>query len=43
MEKSSGMPVGIQISTLPFKDELCINVMKQLENQLQNNWKFLKI
>lgn len=28
---SKGLPVGIQISTLPFEDEKCLGIMKVIE------------
>ena len=31
MENSEGLPVGIQVTTLPFKDEKCLFVMKEIE------------
>lgn len=31
---SAGLPVGVQVVTLPNKDELCLNVMKQIEEHV---------
>jgi Asp-tRNAAsn/Glu-tRNAGln amidotransferase A subunit and related amidases len=35
MQGSVGMPIGVQISTLPYEDEKCVNVMRQLEEEIQ--------
>lgn len=32
MEGSEGLPVGIQVSTLPFQDEKCLGVMKVISD-----------
>ena len=32
LKGSVGLPLGVQLSCLPFKEELCLNVMKQLED-----------
>ena len=32
LENSQGLPVGVLVSTLPFKEELCLNIMKQIED-----------
>eukprot|EP01015_Nassula_variabilis_P022906 TRINITY_DN4237_c0_g1_i3.p1 TRINITY_DN4237_c0_g1~~TRINITY_DN4237_c0_g1_i3.p1 ORF type:complete len:394 (-),score=61.88 TRINITY_DN4237_c0_g1_i3:89-1270(-) len=34
MRGSKGLPVGVQISTLPFEDEKCLKIMKILEENL---------
>ena len=34
MRESEGMPLGVQITTLPFQEELCLNVMKQVEREI---------
>ncbi|KAL4484606.1 hypothetical protein ABPG74_019783 [Tetrahymena malaccensis] len=34
-QNTEGMPVGVQITCLPHRDELCLNVMKQLDDQIQ--------
>jgi len=31
MEGSKGLPVGIQVSTMPYQDEKCIGAMRILE------------
>ena len=31
---SAGLPVGVQVAALPFRDELCLRVMKDLERAL---------
>jgi len=28
LENSVGLPVGVHVACLPFKEELCLNVMK---------------
>ena len=35
LEGSEGLPVGVQVATLPFQDELCLRVMRELEGLLQ--------
>jgi hypothetical protein len=30
MAGSAGLSVGVQVATLPFKDELCLNLSNQL-------------
>lgn len=35
IQGSVGMPVGVQVSTLPWKDEKCVGIMLDLEEQLQ--------
>ena len=34
MQGAAGLPVGVQITTLPWRDELCLRVMKDAEQQL---------
>jgi Asp-tRNA(Asn)/Glu-tRNA(Gln) amidotransferase A subunit family amidase len=34
MNGSSGLPVGVQIVGLPHGDELCLSVMRDLQQQL---------
>jgi hypothetical protein len=34
MRGAAGLPVGVQITTLPWRDELCLRVMKDAEQQL---------
>jgi len=33
MQGSKGLPLCVQVITAPYKEELCLNVMKQLEEQ----------
>uniref|UniRef100_H2Z7Q6 Amidase domain-containing protein n=1 Tax=Ciona savignyi TaxID=51511 RepID=H2Z7Q6_CIOSA len=33
--KSTGMPVGVQVVGLPWKDEICLRLMKEIESGLQ--------
>lgn len=35
MQGSVGLPVGVQVSTLPWQDEKCVGIMLDLEEQLQ--------
>ena len=35
MQGSVGLPVGVQVSTLPWQDEKCVGIMLELEQQLQ--------
>jgi len=37
MANSLGLPVGVQIITKPFEDELCLNIMKKIEESLKLN------
>uniref|UniRef100_A0A914X6H3 Amidase domain-containing protein n=1 Tax=Plectus sambesii TaxID=2011161 RepID=A0A914X6H3_9BILA len=30
--KSRGLPLAVQIVTLPFREELCLRLMKEVEN-----------
>jgi len=32
MKGSEGMPLGVQITALPYQEELCLNLMKQIED-----------
>ena len=32
---SKGLPVGVQVSTLPYKDELCLFLMKEIEEKIK--------
>jgi Asp-tRNA(Asn)/Glu-tRNA(Gln) amidotransferase A subunit family amidase len=34
MQGSVGIPVGIQVATLPYQDEKCLNIMRQLEPEI---------
>ena len=31
MQDAAGLPVNVQVAVLPFQEELCLNIMKQLE------------
>lgn len=35
MQQSAGLPVGIQVSTLPFEDEKCLAVSRLIEASLK--------
>jgi hypothetical protein len=35
MKDSAGLPVGIQVSTLPYEDEKCIAVSRLIEKTLK--------
>ena len=35
LKGSAGLPVGIQLSTLPFEDEKCLAIMKEIESGIQ--------
>jgi len=30
MEGSAGLKIGVQVVTLPYRDELCLNIAKQV-------------
>lgn len=30
MKNSAGLPVGVQVITMPFEDEICMKVMKDI-------------
>ena len=32
---SAGLPIGVQIASLPFRDELCLRLMRELEGVIQ--------
>jgi Asp-tRNA(Asn)/Glu-tRNA(Gln) amidotransferase A subunit family amidase len=32
IKDSKGLPVGVQVATMTFEDELCLGIMKQIEN-----------
>jgi len=34
MKGSVGMPIGVQITTLPYEDEKCVNLMRQVEEEI---------
>jgi fatty acid amide hydrolase len=43
-EQSAGLPIGVQIVTKPWEDELCLNIMKLIEqnrvwNPINDTWK----
>lgn len=35
MAKSEGLPVGVHVVTKPFQDELCLHIMKRLEDRIE--------
>jgi fatty acid amide hydrolase len=35
MKESAGLPVSVQVVTLPYEEELCLNVMRQIEEAVQ--------
>jgi len=35
MKGTAGLPIGVQIATLPFEDEKCLSLMKQLDDSIQ--------
>lgn len=35
MKGTVGLPVGVQVSTMPWQEEKCVNIMLQLEEELQ--------
>jgi len=37
MENSEGLPVGVQVITLPYQEELCLKVMKDIESGLRKD------
>lgn len=34
MVGAEGLPVGVQVAALPFRDELCLGIMRELEQAL---------
>ena len=42
LKGAKGMPVDVQIAGLPFQDELCLSVMKDIESCLPFDRPFLK-
>ena len=34
MEQSVGLPIGVQVASLPFKDELVLRIMKEIEMEI---------
>ncbi|CAG9335017.1 unnamed protein product [Blepharisma stoltei] len=34
MQNSKGLPINVQVIAAPFRDEMCLNVMKQLEEDI---------
>jgi hypothetical protein len=34
---SEGLPVGVQVATLPNNDELCLHLMEQIEKAIRFN------
>lgn len=35
MKGSAGLPVGVQVAFLPFQDEMCLHVMKDLQDAVK--------
>jgi len=35
LKDAAGLPVGVQISTLPFEEEKCLAIMNEVEKQIQ--------
>lgn len=33
-KNTAGLPMGVQITSYPFKDEICLNIMKDIETQI---------
>lgn len=33
MEGSEGLPVGVQVAAFTYEDEICLGVMKKIENR----------
>lgn len=33
MEGSEGLPVGVQVASFAYEDEICLGVMKKIENK----------
>ena len=33
MKNSKGLPIGVQVCSSRFKEEICLNVMKQIESK----------
>lgn len=40
MKKSEGMPVGIQIAALPYKDEIIVELMRTIEGRCKFREKY---
>jgi len=40
MLKSGGLPVGVQVCTLPYEDEKCLSVMRQIEEEITFSKKY---
>jgi Asp-tRNA(Asn)/Glu-tRNA(Gln) amidotransferase A subunit family amidase len=34
MKDSSGMPIGVQVTALPFRDEIALHAMQEIEFSL---------
>ncbi len=32
MKNSTGLPVGVMVATLPFEEEKCLRVMKEIQD-----------
>ena len=39
MKNSLGLPVGVQVATLPYTDELCLKAMRDVEKAVQGQYK----
>jgi len=35
MKGSKGMPLGVQVACLPFEEEKCMSLMRQLEEKVK--------
>ena len=33
MQDAAGLPVNVQVAVLPFQEELCLSIMKQIEEK----------
>jgi len=40
MRGSEGLPVGVQVMTLPYEDEKCVAIMREIEKEVQFNSRF---
>lgn len=34
MNNTAGLPIGVQVSSYPYKDEICLNIMEQIEKDI---------
>lgn len=34
-KNTAGLPMGVQVTSYPYKDEVCLNIMEQIEKDIE--------